>query len=151
MQGQLQRTLPESHIRTAEELAVLLQQIGDLSTSECEPTGFDADRAIFDPAGWIADLAGAQCLLTLTIPTSRGLQERWVAAEYEAEYRLAFGLSPLNSVKEVKEVMEGSPVSSAEAQTRILERYLAYAGPVTVKAIGGPVEWGCSQFLEAWL
>ena len=34
VQGQLQRTMPTTWVRTREELAVLLQQVGDLSPSE---------------------------------------------------------------------------------------------------------------------
>ena len=34
VRGQLQRTAPTSRVRTVEELAVLLQQVGDLSSAE---------------------------------------------------------------------------------------------------------------------
>ena len=52
VRGQLQHTAPTAQARTAEELAVLLQQMGDLSPAR-SPL-----RATVDPSGWIAQLAG---------------------------------------------------------------------------------------------
>ncbi len=64
VQGQLQHTLPTTWVRTAEELAVLLQQVGDLSPSEV------AQRTTVDPSNWIARLSGEMRLVGLDIPTS---------------------------------------------------------------------------------
>lgn len=119
VQGRLQHTAPTSQVRTAEELAVLLQQLGDLSTREL------AERTNADPAAWVAHLAGAGRIVELAVPTAHGLGRRWVAAEYAAEYRAAFDLAALDDL----------PIPPVDAQRRILERYLAYAGPVTLPAI----------------
>ncbi len=119
---QLQRTAPTQRVRTAEELAVLLQQLGDLSSSEV------ALRASGDPSGWIARLTGEGRLVGLEIPTSRGHETRWIPAEVQAEYVAAFGLTPVG----------GSPpegVDEDAARRAILERFLAQAGPVTLEDV----------------
>jgi ATP-dependent Lhr-like helicase len=114
VRGQLQRTAPTAQVRTVEELAVLIQQVGDLSSVEI------AQRATVDPAGWIARLSGEGRLVGLDIPTARGLERRWVAAEYQAQYAAAF--API--------VFDG-----LDARRTILHRYLGHVGPVTVEAI----------------
>jgi ATP-dependent Lhr-like helicase len=119
VRGQLQHTAPTAQARTAEELAVLIQQLGDLSPSEI------GLRTRVDPSNWIARLTGENRLLGLTIPTARGPQYRLVAAEYEPEYAAAFDL-PTGS----------SPAITAdEARNRILGRFLGQTGPVTLQAI----------------
>jgi ATP-dependent Lhr-like helicase len=70
--------------RTVEELALLFQTLGDLATVEI------AARCTVDPANWIGRLAGSERIVLLTIPTAHGPAQRWVAAEYAAEYRAAF-------------------------------------------------------------
>jgi ATP-dependent Lhr-like helicase len=133
--GRLQHTLPTDQVRTREELAVLLQQLGDLSTVEL------AERATVDPAGWIAQLAGAGRILELAIPTARGPARRWVAAEYGPEYAAAFALAgPFDTFGRT-----GPDISPDEGRRRILERWLAQTGPVTLAAIlaryAFPPEW----------
>jgi ATP-dependent Lhr-like helicase len=119
VRGQLQHTAPTTWARTAEELAVLLQQMGDLSSSEI------ASRTTVDPADWIARLAGADRIVAMDIPTARGPERRWVAAEYQPEYAAAFGPAG-----------ESTPVISPTAARRaVLERFLGQAGPVTLEAI----------------
>ena len=116
---QLQHTAPAAQARTVQELAVLLQQMGDLSSSEI------AQRATVDPANWIAQLTGERRLVELAIPTAHGTECRWVAAEYEPQYAVAFGLTG-----------EDKLVSgAAQARRRILERYLGQAGPVSLELI----------------
>ncbi len=119
---QLQRTAPAQRVRTAEELAVLLQQLGDLASGEV------AQRASVDPSGWIARLTGAGRVVGLEIPTSRGHETRWISAEYEAEYVAAFGLTPAGRPS-------SAPVDDDAARRAILERFLAQAGPVTLEAV----------------
>ncbi|MGC9467242.1 MAG: DEAD/DEAH box helicase [Anaerolineae bacterium] len=119
VRSQQQHTAPTALARTAEELAVLLQQMGDLSSAEI------ARRATVDPANWIARLTGQGRVVGLDMPTSRGVDHRWVPAEYEAEYRAALDLPPNTGVPS-EEV-----VSPEEARRTILRRYLSHAGPVT--------------------
>ena len=121
VRNRLQHTALTAQARSAEELALLFQTLGDLSATEV------AERCTVDPANWIAQLAGAQRIIPLAIPTARGAASRWVAAEYLPEYAAAFGL-PV-----------GPHVTFAgtadEARQRILLRYLGQAGPVTDEAI----------------
>jgi ATP-dependent Lhr-like helicase len=119
VQAQLQHTTPTTQARTAEELAVLLQQMGDLSSSEI------GLRASVDPADWIAHLAGENRIVAMTIPTARGPAQRWIAAEYQPEYAAAFGLA--------REQFHS--VAPTEARHSILTRFLSQSGPVTFDAI----------------
>lgn len=132
--ARLQHTSPIAQARTTEELAVLLQQLGDLTSVEL------AERAMVDPSGWIAQLAGSGRIVELAIPTSRGLARRWVAAEYTPEYEAAFRYQETAEVSETSALLAGD-----EARRRILERWLAQAGPVTLPAITArydfPADW----------
>jgi ATP-dependent Lhr-like helicase len=123
IRDQLQRTAPTAQARTREELAALFQEFGDLATSEI------AQRTTVDPAGWIGQLAGAQRIVELAIPTTHGPRTRWVAAEYLPEYVAAFD--------------QGERPD--EARLAILERFLRQAGPVTSALIlaryAFPVAW----------
>ncbi len=135
VRGRLGHTIPTAQARTVEELAVVLQSMGDLSSAEI------AERATVDPAGWIAHLAGESRIIELPIPAARGPEPRWVAAEYAPEYIVAFDIPPgesvLNAGREVYSV--------GEAQRRILERFLHHTGPVTITAIreryAFPADW----------
>jgi len=150
IRDQLQRTAPTAQARTCEELAALLQEFGDLSTSEI------AQRTTVDPAGWIGQLAGAQRIAQLDIPTAHGNQPRWVAAEYLPEYSAAFGLDAdlrgqarvfTDDGEQSAFTRVESPLGARpdEACSAILERYLRQAGPVTNAVIlaryAFPVDW----------
>lgn len=129
VRGQLQHSTPGYWARTVEELAVLLQQMGDLSSSEI------ALRTAIDPADWIASLSAENRISLLTIPTALGPCERWAASEYADEYALAFGGPDEPSLTRLQR----------EARLRILERFLAYSGPVTFEDIKAryafPEDW----------
>ncbi|NLC57606.1 MAG: DEAD/DEAH box helicase [Armatimonadetes bacterium] len=120
--SRLQHTGAAGRARTLEELAVLLQELGDLSEAEV------AARSAIDPTPWIESLARAGRLVRLEIPTAHGPEPRWVAAELESEYREAFAAT-----------------ADAPAALAILRRYLAHSGPVTASAIrtryAFPMEW----------
>jgi len=135
---QLQHTAPTAMARSAEELAVLLQQMGDLSSSEV------AQRASVDPAGWIARLTGEGRVIGLEIPVlvagsgRHSHETRWIPAEYADDYTCAFGLHPEDDVSP-----DGATVDVARRS--ILQRFLAQAGPVTLEGIlaryAFPREW----------
>jgi hypothetical protein len=65
-----QHTAPALHARTVEELALIFQDVGDLTTLEI------ADRCAVDPAGWVGQLAGSQRIVSMSIPTAHGLETR---------------------------------------------------------------------------
>jgi len=140
----VQRTAPAAHARTAEELALLFQEVGDLSTLEI------ADRCAVNPAGWIGQLAGSQRIVAMRIPTAHGVEDRWVAAEYAAEYEAAFVLRSSMSQYDADPRESAPSASSAchssnDARRRILLRFLAQSGPVTLDAIRAryafPPDW----------
>ncbi len=139
VRGQLQHTAPTALARTAEELAVLLQQMGDLSPSEV------AQRALVDPSSWIAHLTGAGRVIGIDIPTATKPEFRWVFAEYETEYKSAFEETSQRIEQILTDNSSVESVKSVEASRRILERFLSYAGPVTLDAIRAryafPVDW----------
>ncbi len=114
--SRLQHTSPTAQARTAEELALLFQTLGDLSAGEV------ALRSAAEPSGWIAHLAGAGRIVEAAIPTAHGVETRWVAAEHLPDYIAAF-----------ESARDGA--GEDEARRRILARYLNQAGPVTVEAI----------------
>ncbi|MBN1641228.1 MAG: DEAD/DEAH box helicase [Anaerolineae bacterium] len=136
VRARLQHTAPTAQARTPEELAVLVQQMGDLSTDEI------ASRTTVDPAGWIAHLAAEGRMVPLSIPTAQGSEMRWVAAEYASLYATAFDLGAEG------ERVGASPLvqDREEAQRQILERYLRHAGPVTEEGIRARY-----AFSAAWL
>jgi len=141
----LQHTAPAAHVRTAEELALLFQTLGDLSTQEI------AERAAVDPAAWIGNLAGRQRIAQIDIPTAHRVEARWVAAEYIEEYQAAF--PEPDDILPWKENLQESAQSASsafhspdEARRHILLRYLAHAGPVTLDAVRARYD-----FPAAWL
>ncbi|MFN8488589.1 MAG: DEAD/DEAH box helicase [Caldilineaceae bacterium] len=130
IRSRLQHTAPTAQARTVEELAHLLQEAGDLATREI------ALRATVDPSGWIGQLAGAQRIVQMSIPTAHGSESRWVAAEYALEYNAAFA-----NVEQTTSLFDAPD----EARQRILERFLGQTGPVTRDAIlaryAFPADW----------
>lgn len=148
---QLQRTASTAQARTSEELAAILLELGDLTTSEI------AQRATVDPAGWIGQLAGAQRIVEVAIPTAHGVQTRWVATEYLPAYIAAFTLdadergfarivSHIEAIQSAQ-IRAGGLLGARpdEARRAILERFLRQAGPVTSTVIlaryAFPPEW----------
>jgi ATP-dependent helicase Lhr and Lhr-like helicase len=94
--------------RTADELAVLLLELGDLTDVEI------AERSASDPRLWIAELEHRGTISRIAIPTARGSAARWVNTEVADEY---------------------ISISAGMKSTAILTRYLRWSGPVTRAAI----------------
>ncbi len=145
VRSRLQHTAPTSLVRSAEELAVLLQQMGDLSSSEI------AQSAAVDPSRWVSQLAGQNRIVLLSIPTAHGPAERWVAADYLPDYTAAFALpSPTSPPTDQSTTYQSTnlPVyqsTNLPSALSILTRHLRHAGPVTVDAIRRrydfPIDW----------
>ncbi|MBN1584238.1 MAG: hypothetical protein JXA89_26250, partial [Anaerolineae bacterium] len=93
-----------------------------------------------DPGGWVAHLSGERRIVEQSIPTARGPEHRWVAAEYQAEYEAAFGID-----RDAREQAD-LPVDPVEARRSILCRFLGQTGPVTLSAIRARY-----AFEPAWL
>ncbi len=107
---------PERAARTADELAVFLAELGDLSSAEL------LSRCAGEGADWLSQLAAQGRIVELPIPTAHGQEARWVLAELAAEYRETFDQGP------GRPWGEGYSAHGAEG---ILRRFLRHAGPVT--------------------
>lgn len=114
---------PEHAARSAEELAVFLAELGDLTTAEA------LARCAGDGAAWLAQLARQGRLVALTCPAAHGPETRWVAAELSAEYRAAFGAGCAADSGQ-----SGAGPDDA-ALLNVLRRFLRRAGPVTRAAL----------------
>ena len=133
-------TADQRRARTAEELAVLLLELGDLTEAEV------TERSASDPRSWLAGLAERGTLVRLEILTTQGSEPRWIAAELAGEY---VALRRGGASSETSKVSPAPGVSHPErshevAQSKdaqgsdlgaILRRWLRWSGPVTRPAI----------------
>ncbi|MDE3088044.1 MAG: DEAD/DEAH box helicase [Chloroflexota bacterium] len=113
--------------RSAEELALILRDLGDLTADEI------AARCAGDSAAWLAQLAAQNRIAEISIPTRRGIATRWVPAELADEYRAAFGVAK-------------SFAEFAQAAEKILRRLLVNSAALTRDAILARY-----TFPESWL
>jgi ATP-dependent Lhr-like helicase len=104
--ARVQHTAGGYQARSAEELAIILDELGDLTTDEI------AARCTGDATAWIAQLANEKRIVEIAIPTQHGEDNRWVPAE-----------SPLN--------VPSQRWDEGEIADNILRRFLARSGPVT--------------------
>ena len=104
--AELQHRAPDRRARTVEELALILEELGDLTTEEV------LARSAGDGRAWLDELANQSRVIQVEIPTLRGGETRWVSAEIASDYR------DLNAHAD-----------------KVLARWLAHAGPVTRAAI----------------
>ena len=88
--------------RSAEELSLLLQELGDLSAAEI------ADRCAGVADGWRQALTAQGRLFAIDIAG----EQRWIAAEHHRDYAQGFAQAP-------------------DAAARVLRRHLRHAGPIT--------------------
>ncbi|WP_285649676.1 ATP-dependent helicase [Actinomycetospora sp. NBRC 106375] len=116
IEGQLQRTDPERHVRDAEGTADLLRFVGDLTTAEAEARGVREE--------WLTELESARRAIRVRVSG----QERWIAIEDAGRFRDALGA--------------GLPVGVPEAFTEpvadplgdLLARFARTRGPFPVAA-----------------
>ncbi|MCD6520011.1 MAG: DEAD/DEAH box helicase, partial [Anaerolineae bacterium] len=123
VEEELQHLAPGRRARTPEELVLLLDELGDLSTEEI------LARCQGDARAWIATLAQEGRILQVVFPGAEP-RARWVAAKRYALYRDAFGLSselPEGLASEL--LAERSP---QEARREIIRAFLRTHGPFTL-------------------
>ena len=140
MAGQLQHTAETARARSPEELALILAQMGDLTTAEI------AERTVIEPATWLQTLANQDRLGQLPLPTAAGPETRWVSADLHFEYTAAFGLK-------LEAGTADTPAIDPEmARQTILTRFLSYSGPLTMAEIRArydfPVDWLAEALAE---
>ena len=110
------RTAFGMRARTEIELAQLLSEIGDLSYGEI------AERSEDGWEGWITDLESQGRAERVKFEVDGGTESRWVAATLAEEYRQAIA----------------DPCDYG-AVRRVVARYLARSGPVSVWGFAGAV------------
>jgi len=84
LEAHLQRTAPGRRARSRQELALVLQELGDLSTAEL------LARAEEGGAVWLEALAAEGRIVERSIPTAAGPARRWLLAEEAGTYARAF-------------------------------------------------------------
>ncbi|MDI7276508.1 MAG: helicase-related protein, partial [Anaerolineae bacterium] len=128
MEAHLQRTAPGRRARSPEELAVLFQELGDLSTDEILARSHEGGAA------WLEELAQQGRVIEREIPTSGGPVRRWILSEEAALYEQAFGQAgpsmPPGPESAEQEDGAAPEADCFRARTRLLERLLATHGPL---------------------
>ena len=124
-------TADQRRARTADELAVLLLELGDLTDAEI------AERSASDSRPWLAELAERGTIVRL------GAGPRWVSAELAGEYAALYPgptheavQSPALHPERSHEVAQSKDAHGAHLES-ILSRWLRWSGPVTRTAILG--------------
>lgn len=112
---QAERTAPGSRARSVEELALLLEEQGDLTTEEL------MGRCPAGSQGWLDELVKRRRAIQFAVPTKTGLETRWISMESLPLYQDAFPSE------------EGQP--SEDSRRRILRKFTRHAGPVTLEQI----------------
>ncbi|MDW8099272.1 MAG: DEAD/DEAH box helicase [Anaerolineae bacterium] len=123
-----QRTDPAFQARSADELALLLLEMGDLSEAEI------ATRSQPGWREWLDDLAAQGRVMPVDIPAGDGLARRWIASEAYPRYRDAFGLPEVPPMP-LPGAWLGERWPAEQARRRILSDFLRHSGPLTREAI----------------
>ncbi len=122
--GRAQHDAPGYQARSAEELALILQELGDLSTGEA------LARCTGEGAAWLGQLAAQNRIVEMPLPAQGGTVVRWVPAELAGEYRAAFGdaggtAQPSTESRQSAEKILQRQLRNSSALTRqaLLDRY----------------------------
>ena len=115
-----QHNAPGHQARSAEELALILGELGDLSTGEA------LARCAGAGAVWLAQLSAQNRIVEIPLPAQGGTAARWVPAELADEYRAAFGAA-VGAAQ--------SSLIAAQAAENILRRQLLNSSALTREAI----------------
>jgi ATP-dependent helicase Lhr and Lhr-like helicase len=110
--GAVARTQAGSRARTRDELAQLLEDLGDLTTEEIE------DRCDGDASGWLRELESSGRVRELDVP---GGEKRWVATIQAPEYEAVFsGTGDRGVLRSALRALlaRSGPVSFLEIQRR---------------------------------
>ncbi|MGE5139448.1 MAG: DEAD/DEAH box helicase, partial [Rudaea sp.] len=78
--ARLQHTAPGTQARTAEELAVFMAELGDLTDEEI------VERCTVNGPEWTTELAGQGRIVRVDIPASTTNRARWIPVEMQGEY-----------------------------------------------------------------
>jgi ATP-dependent Lhr-like helicase len=129
VERELQHLAEGYRARSMEELAVMLHELGNLTTDEVQA------RSLGDAPTWLARLAEAGRAFELELPTPAGAARRWVASEDYRLYRDAFGLPAQPPVSLPQALLEPY-LGPAAAREALLRTVLRTHGPLTLGQIG---------------
>jgi len=136
VEEELQHLADGYRARSAEELAVLLQRLGDLTTEEV------VERCAGEGRTWLLELAAQGRVVEADIPTQTGAERRWIPAEQYGRYRRAFALPKVPA--EWAEDSAPEPTRD-EARRRVLLGFFRNRAPRTVDQIRArysfPPQW----------
>ena len=110
-----EKTASDALARSAEELAVYLVDLGDLTGEEVTA------RCAGDAAAWLAELASQGRVVQVMIPSTRGGELRWAPVELAEEYGAL--ATPAGTATATE--------ATAAAAEHILRRHLRNSGPLT--------------------
>ncbi len=128
VERELQHLAEGYQARTPNELAVVLHELGDLSTDEIVLRSMGEGRA------WLLRLAAERQVLEIEVPIDGGNARRWIMAEDYRRYRDAFGLPEQPPVPLPEEMLE--PHLGRNEACKALLRLLAHThGPMTIGQI----------------
>lgn len=138
VEQELQHLAEGYRARSMDELAMVLQELGDLSTEEVRA------RCLGEAEAWLLHLAAEDRILQGEIPTSQGSRLAWLSAEHYWRYRDAL-LLPADPPLPLPDALL-SPRYAPEAAREVLLRLLLRThGPLTLEQIlaryAFPVDW----------
>ncbi|NLS76107.1 MAG: DEAD/DEAH box helicase [Chloroflexi bacterium] len=134
VEGELSHAAEGYQARTLDELAVFLEQAGDLTAAEA------AARVVASGEGWLGELAAGSRALEIALNG----QPHWIASDHYVTYRAAFGLPERPSVPLPDALLAARP-DADEARLDVLRRHIRQRGPLYVGELAArypfPAEW----------
>ena len=154
-----QGTAPERRARTSDELAILLDRAGDLTTAELRDRSATTEDAREDP---VSELLASGRTVAIQLQGPEGTEWRHILIETFPRYCAALGdeavakVRPGNEEREelaskaIPKAFREGALTTPAARREILARYLANAGPVTIDALVERYGWA-PEWIEARL
>ncbi len=135
VEAELQHSAEAYRVRDQEELALLLQELGDLSADEVLARSNPGSQE------WLRNLADMQRIVPIAFSMD---ENRWVASEQYEHYRDAFGL--IESLTELPPNLKAPAQPPDAARRWVLQRYTQNHGPFTTEQLAARYPWP-----EGWL
>jgi ATP-dependent Lhr-like helicase len=129
VEAELQHLAEGYKARGPEELAVMLHDLGDLSTEEVQA------RCLGEGRAWLLRLMTEGRAFQISVPTAYGPAPRWISAEDYWRYRDAFGL-PDEPPAPLPEALLAPRHTLESAQEILLRQVMRTHGPLTRARIG---------------
>ncbi|MBC7234211.1 MAG: DEAD/DEAH box helicase [Chloroflexi bacterium] len=128
VEAELQHIAEGFQARSPEELALILRDLGDLSTEEVTA------RCLGEGRAWLLRLAAEGRVFKISVPAVAGGEVRWINAEDYRRYRDAWGLPEVPPLPLPEELLR--PTRSPEAaREALLRRMLRTHAPLTIGRI----------------